>query len=688
MTRHDSKLPRLRRMIDDCIRPYTISSLQTDSSTDLRLPFSLTGENENDLLIALSQVLREIHLWISGIDCNSVAEQETEAEPVCDQILVEIFSDLILPLSAESPYVQHLSSNVLVAISEFVVASGSEWESFVHTLCACLELVLAHVLTYSRDPLMNAVEETNCDLQMLNVLKPRMKYANWFTAAGIIRVFRHILKNLNQGNDDQLLEALLGSISSFLLPISRDFKDKIGDGQSNDTLKSQVTNASFLKSVGEEDPKVQFLGSFIQFLCSLVEQSSLFEDKLNTQYHHPVVDLAVSFVPELLHGCLGKQGNCLKVSTSHYFRHKILMLMLRLSYQACLSCSIFVSWLQLLHDYFEEHLLKPLKLKTLEDECLEDSPFSWTLCAVEGGDLCSPHLQRQAILLFLRCCLSLINWERETNKQFACATLDSCLSFDSVLESDCCCRKKGFLELFKWLRGHLPANISVDNKLYMEKCMGFTISFLRLYMHEDDLLFKVLLQLVNVPSHPKEQLYEEKWTFHDLQGCVPFHASDVFNPIYLFHLFLAELHYDHQVLLDYLISKDIGISCAEYLLRCLRIVYNSWNSFVKFCVVGEQINQSSSKKIKFLLDGSDFQAEPPSPSVRDIMSSLEEKHKSGFDYDCMWYETKMHPFKEAKTCLFYLKDSLENLHKRSLFPYNPEVLLKWYAFLYFIPCFC
>ncbi|XLS86498.1 hypothetical protein HN51_036664, partial [Arachis hypogaea] len=53
-------------------------------------------------------------------------------------------------------------------------------------------------------------------------------------------------------------------------------------------------------------------------------------------------------------------------------------------------------------------------------------------------------------------------------------------------------------------------------------------------------------------------------------------SDKVFTAIYtfslhLFHLFLSEasvnIHYDHQVLLDYLISKDTGISCAKYLLR-------------------------------------------------------------------------------------------------------------------------
>lgn len=89
-----------------------------------------------------------------------------------------------------------------------------------------------------------------------------------------------------------------------------------------------------------------------------------------------------------------------------------------------------------------------------------------------------------------------------------------------------------------------------------------------------------------------------KWTSQDMKEDILFHVSNVFNPVHLFHLFLAEvntvllllimemgkssvgicdimisscfqLHYDHQVLLDYLISKDTGTDCAEYLLRCL-----------------------------------------------------------------------------------------------------------------------
>ena len=103
---------------------------------------------------------------------------------------------------------------------------------------------------------------------------------------------------------------------------------------------------------------------------------------------------------------------------------------------------------------------------------------------------------------------------------------------------------------------------------------------------------------------------QERGAFQEMKEDVLLHVSHIFNPLNLFHLFLAEasvshsddtniltssgifvfhlfeldaqllflfllhyvlfilqLHYDHQVLLDYLISKDTGISCAEYILR-------------------------------------------------------------------------------------------------------------------------
>jgi hypothetical protein len=61
----------------------------------------------------------------------------------------------------------------------------------------------------------------------------------------------------------------------------------------------------------------------------------------------------------------------------------------------------------------------------------------------------------------------------------------------------------------------------------------------------------------------------EGGSLEDEEQITLFRLSTLFNPVRLFCIFLSELHYDHQVLLDYLISKDIGASCAEYLLRLI-----------------------------------------------------------------------------------------------------------------------
>ncbi|CAL2262501.1 unnamed protein product [Prunus armeniaca] len=121
--------------------------------------------------------------------------------------------------------------------------------------------------------------------------------------------------------------------------------------------------------------------------------------------------------------------------------------------------------------------------------------------------------------------------------------------------------------------------------------------------------------------------------------------------ICLVYLVVQTLSYDHQVLLDYLISKDTGISCAEYLLRCLRKVCDSWSLFVEFLV--EDSLAPTKNHLTFLDDEPD------------------EENENG----CKHTQNGGQYFKEAKECLLSLKISIEVLHQKNLFPYNPNVLL-------------
>ncbi|CAL2258191.1 unnamed protein product [Prunus armeniaca] len=100
--------------------------------------------------------------------------------------------------------------------------------------------------------------------------------------------------------------------------------------------------------------------------------------------------------------------------------------------------------------------------------------------------------------------------------------------------------------------------MTVDHEIYFVECVDFAESFIQLCIKEDDVLFRVPLHLLCVPCCA-EQDEKEKVALEDSNGNLLFRVSDLFNPALLFHLFLLELSSDHQVLLDYLISKDTRI---------------------------------------------------------------------------------------------------------------------------------
>ncbi|KAL0377778.1 UNVERIFIED_CONTAM: Methylesterase 1 [Sesamum radiatum] len=130
---------------------------------------------------------------------------------------------------------------------------------------------------------------------------------------------------------------------------------------------------------------------------------------------------------------------------------------------------------------------------------------------------------------------------------------------------------------------------------------------------------------------------------------------------------LSQIHYDHQVLLDYLISKDTGSSCAEYLLRSLRIVCNSWSLFIEFPGVEEGLDQLRPKRQRVLVDSMDFED--------GRISSLEQCNE-GHAHGRKGRRNYRLPFVAARDCLVLLRTSINSLNQKNLFPYNPQVLLR------------
>ncbi|XP_010550373.2 PREDICTED: uncharacterized protein LOC104821263 [Tarenaya hassleriana] len=574
----------LRVLFDHRLRRYTENE-----------GVSLSKEMEKDLLISLSQVLREIQRWTSeaGSDSAMASSSETgeqleddEESPAALSIseleyscLVDVVADFVGLLGMKSPYIQHLSVSILVEVSEFLVECGRQWDVFIRTLCDCV-----HSVYKFQCPDLTSAIDFNLS-NSLDVLKHKLKNTDRYMGFGIFRVLRNILKRLNGEENYELLGVFYKSISSVLASFPHGLLDKLhGDGEINSRAHAQP-----LGNVTGHDQQLVFLGEFVQFLCSLIRQCSFLEDSSSSGPTNLILPKIIDLVPDLLQWCHPELENQIDTCMSRYLMHKLLVLMIRLSYLSELNCTTLHSWLQYLHLHYQGFLQQPISRHgPVQDNCLDSSPFLSSLSNGEIRKIYSDHLQRLAVFLFLRCSFTLISSRKH---------------FDDRCERDC--RKKGLKEIHEWIEEQIPGYTFSIQGTCFEKNMDFSISFIRLYMHEDDLLFKVLLQLLSVPLHGEKLFSEEKISLRDEEQTIIFSLSILFNPLSLFCIFLSELHYDHQVLLDYLISRDTGTSCAEYLLRCLRVVCNSWNIFLEYRLAEKKAtDESSSKKRKTLQESS------------------------------------------------------------------------------------
>ncbi|XP_056169761.1 uncharacterized protein LOC115686581 isoform X1 [Syzygium oleosum] len=643
-----SRLSHISGLIDLHLRPCAVIEVG-----------SVSKEEEKNLLIALSKVFREIRLWTSE-ETDGSSDSDAEENPVSQSadsgefalnseeriFLAKIVGDLMCFLMVHSQHVQHLTSNVLSAISELLSAYGKGWGPFVHLLFVYAELSIGNIHPCSSVTRTRVHEDLyGVSESCSRAIKSKLQKANWSTVAGIFRVLRCIWKYLKQDFEDQLVDSYLNSLNSFISHIPWNLLDDANVGQKCAHLGLQM-------------PKFIFLGYFTQLLSSVVEQVDHKKVQGGSVNGHQLLFSIAKLVPSLFLCCLGKEEEHDDARISLYFRHKLLMLMTRLSGQG-LESSVLFLWLRLLHKYFQDLMSEQISmLEPVREDSLEGSPFSGSMFEenIQGTNLY--HLKRQAIYLFIKCSLSLIFNEEEGDQQCECLSAKPCLSS----HPEYCSHKKVLGELYKWLSQNLQHDTHGDSELYMEKCMHFGSSFIQLYAQEDDLLFKVLLEVLSIPIPGSEKFDEVKGRIPDSQENILIHLSNLFNPLNLFHSFLAEIKYDHQVLLDYLISKDMGISCAEYLLRCLRLISESWEAFLQFSYVWSAKKWSSITERKIFRQKVNFRLEPYSTG------NFRHGHKL--------QGTRGKPFDKAKLCLLSLKYSVENLHQKNLFPYNPKVLLR------------
>ncbi|CAH9069410.1 unnamed protein product, partial [Cuscuta europaea] len=584
------------------------------------------------------------------IDCSLIHGSDTDIHP-CLSKAISVLMEL---LAIENSYVQHLVGNILVETSNFLVASGSSWVELNQFLSLLNMSIFGSLPSSSVSP-----------------VKLHHKSENWVSIAVIIHVLRRIVKNAKQDADDHFLKLCMEATNSLISNVPWDLLHEVFVCQKSKSLGDLNADGLFQFQDAKPKPAILFLGSFIQLLCSLADMISLPLEAVSDDLHkHTIISEMRSILPRLLNLCYGNFQDFGSIYISKYYKHKFLILMIRLSSGVQLDGSVLLSWLNLIHLYFQDLLCLPIAgVESDLDKCLDGSPFRENTSDAEKENMSSRHLQRLAIFLFLRCSFRMINMEG--SGQNHASTGHDCHSAVS-LKSDI---SKGLKEIHEWLQLVSKDDAFLNHKKCAESILSFQLCFLQLYMHEDDILFQMLLQLLCISPFSEEWFVKEGMPSADVKRASI--VSDLFNPVYLFHHFLAEIRYDHQVLLDYLISKDTGASSAEYLLRCLRMVFQSWSLFQTFPWSSKKEIQLCQKRRKTSVDRLSFSGELSTSVTDGICLPYEQDHqRGGKHYSVVANRTERVSFECASNCLLELKASIESLHQKNLFPYNPQVLLQ------------
>uniref|UniRef100_A0A0E0AFA8 Protein Lines C-terminal domain-containing protein n=1 Tax=Oryza glumipatula TaxID=40148 RepID=A0A0E0AFA8_9ORYZ len=640
----------------------------------------LTREDERRILLALSRVNKAIRGW----EEEEEEEEEEDDDEGCEldqeiiscsaevhscslpanqhiddgfSCLANIISILVGFFGFCSSYVKHSAGNILIVISDSLMKFEVVWIQFVelvwiaiHTVSTCAHSALPSLIdsisSFRKDSICycSVMESLSHDIiisstnitSFVEVLQLRCLDINGHMVASLFRVLHTILKFLKH-TDNELKEDFICISAHHILMVDWDLYYQLNVGEPLNLVKDSTFSLSDdLKQLG-------FLSSsLLQLLCSLLEQSDL-EDNNGQDIYAKLVGV----IPKLV-AILPEHQDAPK-SLSQYLKHKFLMIMMRLKPYIQKDCSYIVCCLKLLRQHFQDLLHEPIMQHIAKPEnCLEGSPFLLSTVGLgETHDKSTRHLQRQAMYLFLSFCICLAHNGNDSALQCSCKRDDQMLGH-KVLDCSDHCDCFALSEISDWFQ-----------RCFLDKIFGFKSStdnalcFLQLYMEEDDMLFNVLLQLLDAPLiSSKIDSMENRWASELIGGKL---FSSIFDPVHL--------HYDHLVLVDYLISKDVGVHCAQYLLRCLRLVTQCWHSFTDDSIYEAKIEKLNFKRQKTFNDANSSSGS--SIEGPKLGSACHKKSKN-----------KHKLFLNAKACLLSLKRTLEDLHRKGLFPYNPKPLLK------------
>ncbi|XP_039116915.1 uncharacterized protein LOC120252816 isoform X1 [Dioscorea cayenensis subsp. rotundata] len=659
---------------------------------------SITKEAEKELLLSLSKVFREIQKLEEESDSDS--DQDSVVSPIFSHrtsltsekpsenshdCLANVVSLSVAFLTFDNQFVQHVAGNILVVISTYLsqFESKSKWLQYLCMLWLSVQAAMPSIFLHTSISEVGSVALTDDFIQtyflatdelpatldldldirsFITLSQSRLLGATWVTVGSLFQVLQKILKSLKQDHDD-LHELYVHIAVSALLKMPWDL---LGGIHARDPVTKEVCsckdNVLNIKNSCAYSKDI-VLGSLFQLMCSLVGQNNSDEIEDGLLKDITIYSKVTNLVPKLLSFCFSEHLRCANNCLSQYLRHKALMLMIRLSFHIHWQRNHALLWIELLKKYFENLTYKSiLEYDIGRENCLEGSPFLPGITDGENFDnLCTRHLQRQAIFLLFKCFFTVACINEESAEKCSCSI--KALSITCKLQVCCdqCCLL-GLSELSEWLQKCVFLGKFKDHDNYSTSCCTFALSFLQLFIEEDDMLFEMLLQLSDAKFISlQNQNNVEHRSFEEKNGNIIFHISRIFDPIGIFHIFLQLLHYDHLIIIDYLISKDIGVHCLQYLLRSLHKICKSWHHFAKYSICESEIDQQY-KKRKIFMDNSS--------NMIDGQNARKQENRGSHE------KNRSHTFKNAKECLLSVKRSVEELHQKNLFPYNPMPLIK------------
>lgn len=701
----------------------------------------LSNEKEKDILVTLARACR--HLRDRGV----VYEYESGANKPIDNMynltfcgheqsatahscMEMVTETLVVLLIMENDFISHSAGKTLVVLSNYLVGSVSKWKSFLHFLWSCLKGVCLNLEVHLLCDVENSFDSYPVDsicpstgtidtkvAYYIRYLTKANRCSNFpvgstclkrscIAASRLMELLRNILKTC-QFKSDECADIYSHIADTYIVDVAWVLLHKLPLEETVSTLNfsSEIHPPSVGSRGHHYVEKELVLGSLLQILCSLVHAISSKNGEgegtiLLNQW--PLITKINELIPALSIQALAMHNHPGHDCISDFLRHKLLMLMIRISDYFLQKPCTFIPWLDLLWKHAADLLGYSLPERKIHEISLVGSPF-WTSVyhCNKDSTINKSHLQSRAVYLLFKCSLILIKNDLEGPKEagsfdgfhLASEYKKTVSQLNLKVESG---GQRAVAVLKDWLLRQISCVSDFTGDVFRNRYNNFTSAFLQLFMDEDDLMFEMLLQLLNIPV-PLQLVLSDGDDIFDKKVCMEA-CIEALKPHLLFYELLAGIQYDHSILVDYLISKSTGILCLRYLLRCLRVVCDSWPDSVRFLPDIGDPSISGNKRRRHQL-GLKEPLERNHSSILEIsslstvasdISNISVPCKDELELGQILCKRKgavqLSPmskiinddlrFEHVQRCLSSLHDAIENLHNKGLFPYNPSPLLK------------